>query len=181
LWQTDRIPTVVLPKPNHFRIAIQFPSTHLTSMPLSISHVVIHTIFSTKHRHPFFKDTELRERTFGYLGGVSKTLDCLPIQIGGYVDHVHLLTTLPRTLAIADAVKEIKRVGSGWVKENADITNFAWQTGCGVFSVSESQVSKVKSYIQGQEEHHRTRTFQEEYRTFLDRHQIPYDERYVWD
>jgi putative transposase len=151
-------------------------------MPQSISRVVIHTVFSTKGREPAFQNAACRSEVHAYLGGCAKTLDCLPIQIGGVADHVHLLTTLPRTLCIADFVKEVKRVSTGWIQERGGLfTQFHWQAGYDCFSVSESMVPKVVRYIEGQEEHHRVITFQDEYRELLRRHGQTWDEQYLWD
>ena len=159
------------------------PNSSIQSSPIpqSIAHVVIHTVFSTKHREPFLAETALRNEMFHMLGGTVKTLDCVPITIGGHEDHVHLLNSLPRTLTLADFVKETKRITSKWMKTEKGTGGFAWQNGYGVFSVSESRIPKVKAYIAGQETHHRRQTFQDEYRGFLRRHNIPFDERYVWD
>ena len=154
---------------------------HLLSMSQSLSNILIHTIFSTKNRAPFLRKMTMREETFAYLGGTAKTLGCQPIIIGGFEDHVHLLTTLSRTVSVSDFVKETKRISSRWAKEEKGMPDFGWQSGYGVFSVSESMVPKVREYIETQAEHHQAVSFQEEYRSFLERHQIPYDERFVWD
>ena len=102
-----------------------------------------------------------------YLGGCAKTLGCLPIQIGGVSDHVHLVTTLARTIAIAEFVKEVKRVSTSWIQERSGLfRQFHWQAGYACFSLSESDVPGVVRYVEAQEEHHRTVTFQDEYREF---------------
>ena len=151
-------------------------------MPQSLSAVYIHLIFSTKDRTPFLQDSDLRTETHAYLGGISKKLECPPLITGGTADHIHLLARLGRTVTQANWLKELKRVSSGWVKEqNERLAKFAWQAGYGTFSVSASNVEKVRTYIAGQEEHHRRVSFQEEYREFLRRYGIEWDERYVWD
>jgi putative transposase len=151
-------------------------------MPQSLARVVIHTVFSTKGREPVFHHTGFRGEVHAYLGACSKALGCLPIRIGGVEDHVHLLTTLPRTIAIADFVKEAKRVSTGWIQERGGMfRQFRWQAGYGCFSVSESQLPKVVRYIEQQVEHHRKITFQDEYRELLRRHGQSWDETYVWD
>lgn len=151
-------------------------------MPQSLARVLIHTVFSTKEREPVFQNAEFRAELHAFVGGCAKTLECYPLQIGGVEDHVHLLTTLSRTTAIAEFVKEVKRVSTGWIQTRGGLfRQFHWQAGYGCFSVSESQVSAVMRYIQRQEEHHRQRTFQEEYRELLERHGQRWDERYVWD
>lgn len=151
-------------------------------MPQSLSAVYLHLIFSTKGREPYLADTDLRLEMHAYLGGISKQLDCPPIIIGGMPDHVHLLARFGRGVTQSDWVKELKRVSSHWIKERDDhLKNFSWQSGYGVFSVSPSALEKVESYIQNQEEHHRVLTFQEEFRTFLRKHRLAWDEQYVWD
>ena len=116
------------------------------------------------------------------LGGTSKTLNCPPIITGGVEDHIHLLARQSRTVTLSDWVKELKRVTSLWIKgKDPQFKTFSWQSGYGAFSVSQSQLSKVIEYIQQPEEHHRTKDFKTEFREFLERHGIEYDERYVWD
>ena len=155
---------------------------NLLVMPQSLARVVIHTVFSTQGREPVFQNAAFRDELHAYLGGCAKTLDCLPLQIGGVEDHVHLLTTLSRTITIADFVKEVKRVSTGWIQTRGGLfRQFHWQAGYGCFSVSESKVPAVIQYIQGQEEHHRQQTFQEELRRILSAHGQAWDERYVWD
>ena len=148
-------------------------------MPQSLSRVLLHMVFSTKDREPFLSSS-LRGSLHAYLIGVLRNLDCPSIQVGGSDDHVHLLMVLSRTRTIAGVAQEVKTSSSKWVKTQG-VRAFAWQTGYGVFSVSESRVQEVVAYIQGQEDHHRYRSFQEEFREFLQRHQVPFDERYVWD
>lgn len=151
-------------------------------MPQSIARVLIHTVFSTKSREPAFQDPAFRSEVHAYLGGCAKALDCLPIQIGGVADHVHLLTTLSRTMAIAEFVKEVKRVSTNWIQKRGGLFDqFHWQAGYGCFSVSESNLNAVSRYILMQEEHHRKITFQDEYRELLRRHGQTWDEAYVWD
>ncbi len=151
-------------------------------MPQSLSRVLVHTVFSTKNREAAFHEPGFRAEVHAYLGGCAKSLGCLPVQIGGVSDHVHLLTTLSRTLAIAEFVKEVKRVSTGWIQERGGLyRQFHWQAGYGCFSVSQSNEEAVAAYIASQEEHHRHMTFQEEYRELLRRHRETWDERYVWD
>ncbi len=124
----------------------------------------------------------MRRKLHAYLGGVSIKLDCPPHLIGGTEDHVHLLCVFSRVLTIADWVKELKRVSNHWMThEEAKIPEFAWQNGYGVFSVSESGLEKTMEYIARQEEHHRMRTFQDEFRLFLKQHRMEWEERYLWD
>lgn len=150
-------------------------------MSQSLARVLIHTVFSTKDREPAFHDAAFRSEVYSYLGGCAKALDCLPIKIGGVADHVHLLTTLSRTIAMAEFIKEIKRVSTKWIQERGGMfRQFHWQAGYGCFSVSESRLAAVVRYIEQQEEHHRKITFQEEYRELLRRHNQTWDEAYVW-
>ena len=151
-------------------------------MSQSLSNVVVHLIFSTKDRRPFLTDPHIREQMHAELGGTSKTLNCLPIITGGVADHIHLLARQARTISLADWVKELKRVTSMWIKEKGpQFESFSWQAGYGAFSVSQSQLGNVIEYIQHQEEHHRKTDFKTEFRRFLERHEMEYDERYVWD
>ena len=151
-------------------------------MPQSLSSVHIHLVFSTKDREPFLRDAVIQKEMHAYLGGVSKELDCSPVIVGGTEDHVHLLCRLARTLSQSDWVKEIKRVSSIWIKQREpELAAFAWQGGYGAFSVSASAMDKTREYITGQHEHHKKQTFQEEYRAFLAKHKMEWDERYVWE
>jgi putative transposase len=126
------------------------------------------------------RDEGLRKDLHSFLGGTSKTLGCPPLSVGGVEDHVHLLARFGRTITQAEWVKELKRVSSLWVKENSGITNFEWQGGYADFSVSHSKLEQVKSYIANQEEHHRKLSFQDEVRALLTKHEMDWDERYIW-
>jgi putative transposase len=151
-------------------------------MPQSLSAVYLHLVFSTKERRPFLRDKTVRDALHAYMGGVSKTLDCPPLIVGGVKDHVHLLCRFARTITQAEWVKELKRVSNGWLKEQGrDYADFEWQGGYADFSVSQSNLEQVKQYITNQEEHHRKTTFQDELRSLLRKHEIEFDERYVWD
>jgi REP element-mobilizing transposase RayT len=149
-------------------------------MPQSLSAVHIHLVFSTKHRYPFLRDESLRTDLHSFLGGTSKTLECPPVLVGSVEDHVHMLARFGRTVTQADWVKELKRVSNLWLKDNG-IANFEWQAGYADFSVSQSNLERVKKYVADQEEHHRKLSFQDEVRGLLQMHQMDWDERYVWD
>ena len=149
-------------------------------MPQSLSKIYIHTVFSTKNREPFLSDTSLREELHAYMGGIAKQIDCHPIRIGGTADHVHLLTVLARTQAVAELVKEVKRVSSLWLHEKG-ISGFKWQAGYASFSVSQSSLERAGSYVENQMEHHQSVGFQDELRRFFAKHNLEFDERYVWD
>jgi putative transposase len=151
-------------------------------MPQSLSVVYIHLVFSTKDRRPFLRDPKLRASLHAQLGEISKRLDCPPILAGGFEDHVHLLVRFGRTITQAEWVKELKRVSNQWLKEQGpEFADFQWQGGYADFSVSQSNLEQVKVYIARQEEHHRKMSFQDELRTLLRKHQIEWDERYIWD
>ena len=113
---------------------------------------------------------------------VLQNLGCAPVLINSVEDHAHLLFDLARTISISQAVEDVKKSSSKWIKtQGPEFDGFAWQAGYGAFAVSESNVETVRAYIANQREHHRTKTFQEEYRAFLERHNVTFDERYVWD
>jgi putative transposase len=151
-------------------------------MPQSLSAVYIHLVFSTKERRPFLRDKPTRNGLHSYLGGVSKQLDCPPLLVGGVEDHIHLLARFGRTIMQAEWVKELKRVSNLWLKERGrDYADFEWQGGYADFSVSKSNLDQVKQYIAGQEEHHRKVGFQDELRALLRKHEMEWDEKYVWD
>jgi putative transposase len=151
-------------------------------MPQSLSAVYIHLVFSTKDRRPFLRDKSVRASLHSQLGGISKTLECPSLLVGGVEDHVHILARLGRTITQAEWVKEIKRVSNGWLKtQSRDYGDFEWQGGYADFSVSQPNLEEVKQYIRGQEVHHRKMSFQEELRALLRKHEIEWDEKYVWD
>src|SRR6185503_542525 len=150
-------------------------------MPQSLSAVYIHLVFSTKERRPFLKDKAIRTALHSYLGGISKRLRCAPIITGGVEDHIHLLARLGRTITQAEWVKELKRVSNPWIKDEYSIKDFAWQGGYAAFSVSASNLDQVQRYIATQEEHHRKLSFQDELRALFRKHDLEWDERYVWD
>lgn len=151
-------------------------------MPQSLSAVFIHSVFSTKDRRPFLIDHDLRTRTHQYLAGVSKQLDCDPVLVGGIEDHVHMLCRLGRSISQADWIKELKRVSSAWLKEQAgNLSTFQWQGGYADFSVSVSNLDSVIAYIARQEEHHPKLGFEDELRSLLKKHGVDWDERYLWD
>ena len=150
-------------------------------MPQSLSAVYIHLVFSTKRRQPFLRDESLRTDLHSFLGGTTRTLECPPILVGGVEDHVHLLARFGRTIAQAEWVKELKRVANIWLKEEAGLADFEWQAGYADFSVSQSNVEQVKTYIATQEQHHRKLNFQDEVRALLTKHKMEWDERYIWE
>jgi REP element-mobilizing transposase RayT len=140
-----------------------------------------HCVFSTKERRRYLTP-ELRERLWPFLGGIARQNQMKAIEIGGVEDHVHLLLSLPSTMAIAKAMQLIKAGSSKWIHETfPGQRTFAWQEKYGAFSVSVSQLDKTVEYIKGQEAHHRKMTFQEEFLALLSKHRIAFDERYLWE
>jgi len=145
------------------------------------SKVILHIIFSTKDREAWL-DSDVRMRMHAYLATICCDLGVALVHVGGMADHIHIVTTLPRTLSQAQLVEQIKKTSSKWIKTlDAQYRGFSWQRGYGAFSVSPSQLEPVRRYIDGQQEHHRTCTFQEEYRQLLRKHGLDFDVRYVWD
>jgi REP element-mobilizing transposase RayT len=150
-------------------------------MPQSYTCLHYHLVFSTKHREPTITP-DIRPRLWDYLGGIVRGENGISHQIGGTEDHVHLLVTLRQDQALADFMRKLKANSSGWVHDTfPNAANFRWQTGYGAFTVSHSARGKVKTYIVNQEEHHKKRTYKEEFRKLLDRHGIAYNEEYLWD
>jgi putative transposase len=146
------------------------PSTHVS--------LRYHIVFSTKSRFPFIANS-WRSRLHEYIGGCIRTFGGVPLQIGGVADHLHLLVGLKATHAPADLVREVKKSSTTWVRESIDV-KFQWQEGYAAFTVSGCDVQSVVTYIASQEEHHRTKSFQDEYVEFLIEQGVAYDERYLW-
>ncbi len=141
----------------------------------------LHIIFSTKHRQHIIHP-QIEDELYAYLGGICKNLECSPIKIGGFTDHVHILCMLSKKIALMKLMEELKSHSSKWMKTKGNsLLNFYWQDGYGAFSVKPSEVVTVVHYIDNQKEHHRKKTFQEEYRAYLSEYNVAYDERYVWD
>ena len=150
-------------------------------MAQSFSSVYLHLVFSTKNRVPCIIP-ELHSRLWAYLGGICRGLHCTPVQIGGTSDHVHILCLLSRDIAVQNLVAKVKAESSKWIKrQNPPVPDFHWQTGYGIFSVNPKERGAVIEYIINQEEHHRSRTFQEEFLLFLKKYDISYNEQYLWD
>lgn len=149
-------------------------------MPQSLSQIYIHLVFSTKNRQPFIDDA-IAPELYAYMASVFHDECNSPAKlIGGVEDHVHILFNLARTWAVADVVEAIKTSTSKWIKKKGPRL-FQWQTGYGAFSVSRSGVDDVLSYIENQKEHHRKSGFQDEFRGFLRKYEVVYDERFMWD
>ena len=140
-----------------------------------------HVIFSTKNREPWIRQ-DIEQRAWAYLGGIARENHLKALVIDGIENHLHLLLGVPPSVAISKALQLIKGGSSGWIKETFPaMLGFGWQDGYAAFSVSKSQIAEIEDYIRKQREHHRFKTFEEEYRAFLDRHQIEYKEEYLFD
>ena len=151
-------------------------------MAQSLYRIWTHLIFSTKDRFPFLSDLNLRRDVHAYLATVLRLHDCETVIVNGTGNHIHALFSLSRKHSVATIVKEIKRTSSAWIKEGSPtLRKFHWQNGYGAFSVSQSHVNRVNQYIEDQERHHRHATFEDEYRRFLKKYEIKYDERYLWE
>jgi putative transposase len=150
-------------------------------MAHTFAQLLTHVTFSTKDCKPHL-DESLRRELFAYMGGIVRELGPTAIAINGTMDHLHMLVILPPNAALADIMRVLKTNSSRWVHQKwPDRKAFAWQTGYGAFSVSQSNREAVVRYIANQEEHHRTRTFQEEFLALLRKHGITFDERFIWE
>lgn len=153
----------------------------LAGMPLSLSFVLVHLVFSTKERRPLLTE-EVRPELFAYLATVVRNAGCECYRVGGVADHVHLAIRLSRSSDIAKLVAELKASSSKWLKtQSPSLAKFAWQRGYGAFSVGPLDLAALIQYIDGQELHHRKRSFQDEFRAFLKRYGMECDEEHLWD
>ena len=145
------------------------------------TNLLFHVIYSTKYRKPTIRP-DWQDDLYGYIGGIVRDQKGTLLKIGGVEDHVHLLAKLSPTIAISDVLRTIKANSSKWINERPDVTHkFEWQSGYAAFSVSESQMTAVAQYIANQAEHHRKKTFEEEFLAILSKHNIEFDTRYVFD
>ena len=142
--------------------------------------LLVHFVWSTSGREPWIS-SEWEDELYKFIGGVLRKKNAKLLEAGGSSDHIHLYTSLPSTLSLADAVNAMKSNSSRWIHEEfLRRRSFAWQEGYGAFSVSKSSESTVRRYIQQQKEHHRRRDFKTEFIKLLDRHAIEYDKRFIW-
>jgi REP element-mobilizing transposase RayT len=149
-------------------------------MPQSLSYLLVHIVFSTKERAPLL-DAPIRPELYAYLAATARNHECECYRVGGTADHVHLAIRLSRTLTSAKLVEELKTQSSKWLKRQSPaLAVFAWQSGYGVFSLGASGRDALLRYIDNQEEHHKTRSFQDEYRALLKEYGVEFDEKYVW-
>jgi len=150
-------------------------------MPQSLAKLYTHLVFSTKHREPCLIDG-IRKDLHGYMGGTLNGLGCIPIEINSEPEHIHVLFLLGRTISLSEAIGQFKTSSNDWLRgKDPRFTQFYWQGGYGAFSVSQSGVDELRQYIRNQHEHHKRISYQDEFRAFLRRYEIEYDERYVWD
>ena len=150
-------------------------------MPQSLAKIYVHLVFSTKNRERCLPD-EIRPDLHAYMGGTLNGLGCEPIEINTEPDHAHVLFVMSRTETLSSVVGQLKKSTNDWLRARGpQFLNFYWQGGYGAFSVSQSAVNEVREYIRQQRQHHQRVSFQDEFRAFLRRHEVVYDERYVWD
>src|SRR6056297_501110 len=150
-------------------------------MPQSLSKVYTHIIFTTKHRKNFI-DEQIENDLYNYIGGICKDLDRNPVQVGGHKNHIHLLCLHSRKIAQMTLIQQVKQGSSKWIKSiDSTYANFYWQDGYGIFFVSPNNVDTVIEYINNQHKHHQSMSFNDEYRKYLNKYGIDFDERYVWD
>ena len=150
-------------------------------MAQTLSQILLHLVSSTKNREPWICPA-IRLKLHANLAGAVRALDAEGYRVGGVADHVHIACTLPRTMPASKLLEEIKKSSSMWIKQQTPTcSGFAWQSGYGAFSLGQSQLDALIAYIDAQEEHHRKRTFQEEYVEFLKRYGVKFDERFLWD
>lgn len=144
--------------------------------------LLFHVVFSVKDRKPLLQDDDFREATWAYMAGVCKNLEGFALIVGGYYDHAHLLVRIPAKLAVSEFVGRVKANTSKHINDSRDTAlKFHWQGGYGAFTVSPSRKQTVISYIENQIEHHRVTSFRDEFRLLLDKHEIEYDEKYIWE
>ena len=137
---------------------------------------LMHVVFSTKDRRPYLTP-DVQERMWPYLGGIAREHKMRALKVGGVADHVHMLVSLPSTMAVAKAVQLLKGNSSKWIHETfPTLVTFEWQEGYGAFSLSVSGVDATVAYIENQAEHHQRKTFQEELKSILDKHGIRYED-----
>jgi putative transposase len=146
----------------------------------SLSKIVLHIVFSTKHREPLIlKKTQ--SDLHAYLAGICRTIGSNAYRIGGTDNHIHLACSLPRTLTVSKLLEELKKASSAWIKkQDPRYGSFSWQSGYGVFSIGQSQLAALMRYIDSQQEHHRTRTFKEELLDLLETNGVEYHEKYLF-
>jgi REP element-mobilizing transposase RayT len=170
---SPRTPVEIDAKPRSGGIEIDMAGTY--------SKLIYHIVFSTKHRQPFIS-AQIEAELYSYIGGIIRGIEGSCIEINGMPDHVHLLANLPPKIALSDALRDIKANSSKWVHETKpNLCKFSWQDGFSAFSLSKSQVEPVRQYIIDQKAHHAQRDYKSELLGLLDKHEVEFDERYIWD
>ncbi len=150
-------------------------------MANTYTNLLCHIVFSTKNRKPLIREDD-KEALYAYIGGIVRGERGAQLEIGGMPDHLHILASFKADTAVATMLRRIKANSSGWMNRRPGArSRFGWQTGYAAFSVSESQVEKVRQYIRNQPEHHRRKTFQEQSVELLRKHKVDFNEKYLWD
>ncbi len=149
-------------------------------MPNTYTNLLFHIVYSTKYRKPLIRPS-WQDELYGYTGGILRAEKAVLLVAGGIENHVHLLAKLPPTIAVSGMLRLIKANTSKWANQRSDVRYFEWQAGYAAFSVSESKAPSVREYIGSQQEHHRIQSFRDEYLALLRRHNIEFDERYVFE
>jgi putative transposase len=140
---------------------------------------LFHCVFSTKDRRKAILP-DIQPRLGEYIGGIARQHGMKALVVGGMDDHVHILLSLPSSIPLAKAMREIKSASSRWMRDTVTIKGFQWQEGYGAFSIGQAQIASTIAYIGNQKEHHRKRDFQAEFLAFLKKHRVEYDPRYIW-
>jgi putative transposase len=150
-------------------------------MAQTLTSLLVHIVFSTKHRQLIITP-EIEPHLFAYMGGILRNNNSRLLTAGGTMDHIHLLVSQSKNIALSELVMDVKKDSSSWIKtQDRAFRNFHWQDGYGGFSVGVAEVPRLRRYIGNQKEHHRKVTFQEELLQFLKEYEIEYDERYLWN
>lgn len=150
-------------------------------MAQTLVNLMVHVVFSTKNRESLIT-REIEPELFAYIGGILKNKECRLLDAGGTADHVHLLISQSKNLALSSLMKDVKKDSSSWIKtKGREFRSFHWQDGYGAFSIGTPMIAGLKKYLANQKEHHRKRGFKEELIEFLKEYGIEYDERYLWN
>lgn len=150
-------------------------------MAQTLVKIYLHVVFSTKNREKIILP-EIENEFFAYIGGILRKHNCVLLAANGTANHIHLLISQSKNISLSDLLRELKKSSSLWIKtKDTKFKDFQWQAGFGAFSVGQSQIETVKSYIAKQKEHHQTEIFENEYRKFLEKYEIDFDEKYFLD
>ena len=150
-------------------------------MAQTLVKVYIHVVFSTKSRENLILP-DVEKELFAYIGGILRKHQSVLVAANGTENHVHLLISQSKNFSLSDLLRELKKASSLWIKtKNVKFARFQWQAGFGAFSIGHSQIETVKNYIAKQKEHHRIELFEDEYRKFLQKYEVDFDEQYFLD